>query len=121
VILIDTSVWVDHFRVPDEAVARLIRTKTAAVHPFVLGELIMGNLLDWQRTVEGLRSLPEAEAVGEDDFITFVADQKLQGSGVGFVDAHLLASCRLGRDLRLWCKDKRLGNWAESLGVAWSP
>lgn len=88
-------------------------------HPFVTGELALGNLRPWEATVAMLRALPRAKIASESELLALVAGQRLAGTGIGFVDTHLLAACRLTPGLRLWSRDKRLAAHAETLEVGW--
>jgi predicted nucleic acid-binding protein len=117
-ILIDTSVWADHFRRSDDMVTALLGAGRVLLHPFVVGELAMGNLSDWSVTVASLRALPTLEIANDDLFFAFVAENRLMGKGVGFVDAHLLASVSSRPGTKLWCRDKRLNECADRLGLA---
>lgn len=120
-ILVDTSIWVDHFRkrIPD--LDRLIDAGRVLGHPYVTGELAVGDLTDWTRTVAALRLLPTARIASEDEFLTLLAGEGLIASGLGYVDVHLLASCKVAPETLLWSSDKRLARQAERLGVAWKP
>lgn len=120
-ILIDTSVWADHFRLADPHVSQLLADGRIAMHPFVIGELALGNLSDRAATVAALRALPSPTVATESQFLALVVDSGLAGTGIGFVDAHLLAAVRLTPDLRLWTRDKRLDAKADVLGVRWVP
>ncbi|HYJ30467.1 MAG TPA: type II toxin-antitoxin system VapC family toxin [Allosphingosinicella sp.] len=120
-ILIDTSVWVDHFREPIEEVERLAAAVLLVQHPFVTGELAVGTLKNSAATLTYLsEDLPKARMASETEFLAFVANERISGIGIGFVDAHLLASCRLMPGTLLWSRDKRLERWAEDAGVGWS-
>lgn len=117
-ILIDTSVWVDHFRRTDARVALLASNVEILQHPFVTGELAMGNLRDWRDTVSKLALLPQAEVAPQDTLFDFIEARQLAGSGIGFVDAHLLLTCEsLG--LKLWTRDRRLAREADKLALAY--
>ena len=119
-ILIDTSIWADHFSRPDSALIAINNEKRSVMHPFVIGELAAGNLHPWARVVAALRSLPVVPSVEEDDFYTFLERQKLMGTGLSLVDIHLLASAtRFG--MRIWSRDKRLTKAALSLGCCYMP
>lgn len=120
-ILIDTSVWADHFRKEDPHVSQLLGGGRVAMHPFVLGELALGNLRDRATTVIALRALPATVIATEEQFLTLVVDHDVSGSGIGFVDAHLLAAALLNSDLQLWTRDKRLDAKADHLGARWTP
>jgi predicted nucleic acid-binding protein len=118
-ILVDTSVWIDHFKAPVAALEQLSRDEQILGHPFITGELAVGHLRDWTSTIEALRQLLQARVASEAEFLTLLASQGLAATGLGFVDAHLLASCRITPGTRLWTRDKRLRASAVTLGVAW--
>ena len=116
--LIDTGVWVDHLKSPDDAVIAALTSDDVLIHPFVLGELALGNLDQRSFTLLGLLKLPEAVVARTEEVLFLIGVAKLHGSGVGYVDAHLLASALLTSDCRLWTRDRRLHAMAERLGVA---
>lgn len=118
-ILVDTSVWVDHFRQADARVALLAANLELVQHPYVTGELAMGNLHEWRQTVDRLRSLPQVDVAPQENLLDFIECNELAGSGIGFVDAHLLLSCDLSR-LKLWTRDSRLAREADRLALAYS-
>lgn len=120
-ILVDTSIWTDHINRPIPQLSSLIGAGAAVLHPFVLTEVALGNLADWHRRVDGLRRLPEAQPVSTGDILSTVRELSLQGSGLGLVDAHLLAWAVSAPDRNLWSRDRRLRERAEAAGVAWSP
>ena len=120
-ILADTSVWADHFRNPIGELEGLLASIMLVQHPYVTGELALGNFKDRQSALGFLRALPAAQVASQRDFLTFVDAARLHGTGIGFVDAHLLAACRLMPGTLLWSHDRRLERWAEALGLAWSP
>lgn len=117
-ILVDTSVWVEHLRhgLPD-LVSRLDGGEVLG-HPFVLGELSMGNLRQRGIVLGALEDLPPAVLAADSEVRAFVERQGLHGRGIGYVDAHLLAAARLTRDARLWTLDRRLAEIAEALGLS---
>lgn len=120
-ILVDTSVWVDHIRRPLPTLAALIGERHCVLHPHVLGEIALGNLRDWPRRIAQLRALPSVEPVSIDELLAQIDRLGLQGSGLGFTDAHLLATVVKEPDIRLWSLDKRLAARAAALDVGWSP
>ena len=120
-ILVDTSVWIDHVRNPIDELEGLLAAALVVQHPFVTGELALGNLKDRESTLTLLLDLPAAKAASDSDFLTFVAHARLAGAGIGFVDAHLLAACRLMPGTLLWSRNKRLAGWADALEIAWCP
>jgi hypothetical protein len=120
VILVDTSVWIDHFRQPIEELSRLAAGVLILQHPYVTGELALGNFRNWGRVLTYLSDdLPQARVASEREFLAMVADSGLAGSGIGFVDTHLLASCRLAPGTLLWSRDRRLERFAREAGLAW--
>lgn len=120
-ILIDSSVWVDHLNRPNDAVVELVVSRRSALHPFVLGEVALGNLPRWKATIKRLCELPCVKPVPTIAFMDCMAEFRLPGSGLGFVDAHLLAWTLAAPERKLWTRDRRLRERAEALGVAWSP
>jgi predicted nucleic acid-binding protein len=117
-VIIDTSVWADHFRRDDAHIRNLLTAGTLRQHPLVTVELGMGNLRDWRRTITLLSRLPQAIQLPHDALLDFVEDMALSGTGVGAIDAHLLASATaIGG--RLWTRDRRLQTQAERLGIAY--
>ncbi len=117
-ILVDTSVWVDHLRVHDTQLATLLERSAVVMHPFVLGEIACGSLADRALILELLQGLPMAVTAEADEVLGFIERHRLFGKGVGYVDAHLLASVALSQGAQLWTRDKRLLAVAESLGCA---
>lgn len=119
-ILVDTSVWIDHFKAPVTGLEELSRSAQILGHPFITGELAVGQLRDWVDTLDALRLLLQAKVASEAEFLTLISSEGLAATGLGFVDVHLLASCRIMPGTRLWSRDKRLAKYAEQLGVAWA-
>ena len=117
-VLLDTSVWVDHLRQSDRLVVQLLESGQATVHSFVVGELACGNLSSRKQVIDLLLALPRIETATDDEVLYFIGKRKLMGRGVGYVDAHLLAATAIGGAL-LWTRDKRLRDVAGELGVAW--
>lgn len=116
-ILVDTSVWVDHLRVADRQLAGLLLDEAVLCHPFVVGELACGTLGRRGEVLGLLRNLPQAPVVDQDEVLAFVEAHALMGSGLGWVDVHLLASVALAGE-RFWTRDRRLAQAARRLGVA---
>jgi hypothetical protein len=117
-ILIDTSVWVRHLRQGDPALIACLDAGEALGHPLVIGEIAMGNLRERAQVLGSLRALPAAVVASDDEVMAFVERERLYGRGVGYVDAHLLASARLTPDTSLWTLDRRLADVATRMGVA---
>jgi predicted nucleic acid-binding protein len=116
-ILVDTSIWIDHLRRGDERLARLLDRGEVAMHPFVVGELLLGNV-KISRMIDDLNALPKATVAADDEVLKFVAERKLPGSGIGYIDAHLLAATALTPETAIWTRDKRLLAVARSLFLA---
>lgn len=118
-ILVDTSVWVDHLRDRDARLAQVLEAGNVLVHPFVIGELALGNLRHREAILRNLADLPAAERASDDEVLAFIDTMALAGSGIGYIDAHLLASARLMPGARLWTRDRRLDAVAERLGLSY--
>lgn len=117
-ILVDTSVWIDHFRVGEPALATLLHDGRVLMHPFVLGELALGNLRQRVTILDALHDLPRALAAMDHEVLRFISRHQLHGQGIGYLDAHLLASASLMPGTRLWTRDKRLHQAATKLALA---
>jgi hypothetical protein len=117
-ILVDTSVWVDHLRRGDAGLIELLERSAVLMHPFVVGEIACGSLHDRATLLELLQDLPAAAVASPDEVLSFIDRHALHGKGIGYVDAHLLASVALTPGSRLWTRDTRLRSLADSLGCA---
>ena len=117
-ILVDSSVWVDHFKAEIAALGTLLAEQQVLGHPFVVGELALGNLHNRLKTLFVLRRLPPARVARDRDVSDFVENHRLYGRGIGYVDTHLLASTLLTPEALLWSHDKRLMGVARDLGIA---
>ncbi|HEY4216237.1 MAG TPA: type II toxin-antitoxin system VapC family toxin [Gemmatimonadaceae bacterium] len=111
-ILVDTSVWIDHLRTRDDELARALDDGEVLVHSFVIGELACGNLRNRADVLGLLRELPPVREATHDEVMVFVERRKLMSRGIGYVDAHLLAAAMLTPWTRLWTHDKRLARLA---------
>lgn len=117
-ILVDTSVWVDHLRRSDAQLVDLLERAQVVMHPFVVGEIACGSLANRSTVLELLQDLPAASVAESDEVLAFIEHQALHGKGIGYVDAHLLASAALTGRAQLWTRDKRLLVAAKALGFA---
>lgn len=117
-ILPDTSIWIDHLNRGDPRLAALLDDKLVVMHPFVVGEIALGTMPDWDRIMFRLERLPPARKATDLSVIELIRARSLGGSGIGYVDAHLLGSCLIADDTWLWTRDKRLARTAELLGLA---
>jgi len=117
-ILVDTAVWVDHLRTGDRTLEHLLDEGQVLVHGFIIGELALGVLRQRVATLEALHELPQAETATDREVLQFIERDRLFGLGIGYIDAHLLASTRLTPDAQLWTRDRRLLDAAKNLGLA---
>jgi predicted nucleic acid-binding protein len=116
VILVDTSIWVDHLRRGDARLVGLLERARVVMHPFVVGELACGSLRDRASVLELLQDLPTATVATADEVLLFIERHALHGQGIGYVDVHLLASVALTVGSKLWTRDKKLLAMAQALG-----
>lgn len=117
-ILVDTSVWVDHLRRGDPGLVDLLERSAVVMHPFVVGEIACGSLRDRKALLELLQDLSPAVVATDDEVMQFIERQALHGKGIGYVDVHLLASVALTGGARLWTRDQKLRQAAAALGCA---
>jgi predicted nucleic acid-binding protein len=117
VILVDTSVWIDHLRNSDSTLVNLLNTGRVLAHPFVMGELALGNLRQREVILDVFNNMPRAKIATDEEVLAFINQSKLYGLGVGYIDAHLLTSVRLTPGTLLWTRDKRLCAAASQLGL----
>lgn len=117
-ILADTSIWIDHFRQSDPTLGRLLGERAVLLHPFVLGELALGYIPGLSDIMATLHLLPQAVVADADAVIGSIEKDRLSGSGIGYVDAHLVVSTRLTPEAKLWTRDKRLRAVAERLAIS---
>lgn len=118
-ILVDTSVWVDHLRRGDAALADALQQGQVAMHPFVVGELACGSLRDRAELLGLLQALPALTVATYEEVLHFIEAHALMGRGLGYVDVHLLAAARLA-DTLLWTRDKRLASMAADMQIAYA-
>ncbi len=119
-ILVDTSVWVDHLRDGTPALAAVLEQGRVLTHPFVLGELACGNLKNRGEVLQLLGELPAAPMATDPEALDFIERRALMGRGIGYVDVHLLASVALAGTAQLWTRDKRLAAVAADLELAYA-
>jgi predicted nucleic acid-binding protein len=115
-VLVDTSVWVDHLRRRNATLVWHLDRGEVRCHPFVVGELACGRLKNRHEVLGLLASLPQVRRAEPEEVLAFVESNGLGGSGIGWIDAHLLASARLSH-VPLWTLDRRLASVAHSLGL----
>ncbi len=119
-ILVDTSLWVNHLRTGVSELGDLLREDRITTHPFVIGELLCGNLRPDGTAIQMLEELHAVPVATDDEVVGLIRFRRLAGRGIGYLDAHLLASALLSDSL-LWTVDSRLRNVAAELGVAFEP
>jgi len=117
-ILVDTSVWIDHLRRHEPALEALLEAGSVFIHPFVIGELACGNLKHRAAILALLKELPAARAATDEETLLYIENHSLMGRGIGYIDTHLLAAATLAGSW-LWTRDNRLHAVAESMGAAW--
>lgn len=116
-ILVDTSIWADHLAKKNGTLFEMLQDASVLMHPFVIGEIALGNLPQREVVLQILEGVPSAAIASTSEVLRFIERHDLAGSGVGYVDAHLVASA-LMENATLWTRDKRLRAVAERLGVA---
>jgi predicted nucleic acid-binding protein len=115
-VLADTSIWADHFRSNDFHLAELLGNNNVLMHPFVLAEIALGSLRGRAESIHDLQSLPFSRVVEDTAVLHSIESLRLYGTGIGFVDVHILLSAKQeGHDL--WTRDKRLSAQAARLGI----
>jgi predicted nucleic acid-binding protein len=117
VILVDTSVWVEHLRHGLPRLATLLQEGEVLIHPWVIGELACGNLHNRSQVLELLQGLPAATVASDAEVLLLIERERLMGQGMGYLDVNLLASARLSH-CRLWTQDHRLAAVAQVQGLA---
>lgn len=117
-ILIDTSVWVDHLRQPNDNLLDILEDGRAVTHDFVIGELAVGSLKDRALFLHRLSFLPKTALASDEEVSTLIEARSLFARGISYVDAHLLASLLLEDTTLLWTFDRRLNAVAKEVGVS---
>ena len=117
-VLVDTSVWINHFRRASHNLIALLENGDVGCHPFIIGELACGNLNRRQEILSLLQALPATPILELDEYLHFVERHDLTGKGIGFVDVHLLASAQLA-GAQLWSADKNLISVAKDLKLVY--
>lgn len=117
-ILVDTSVWIDHLRSGESALVEALEGGRVLMHPFVLGELACGNLENREEILKLFRDLPAAPTATDSEVLGMIERRALMGRGIGYIDVHLLASTALAGDTLIWTRDRRLADAATELDLA---
>lgn len=116
-ILVDTSVWIQHFRTAQAYLSDLLEQSRVLIHPFVVGEMACGTLRRRREVLSLLARLDPAPKASDGEALELIEARRLMGRGLGWVDVHLIASCLIS-SARLWTLDRRLKREAERLGIA---
>ncbi|MGZ8257115.1 MAG: type II toxin-antitoxin system VapC family toxin [Gallionella sp.] len=117
-ILVDTSVWIDHLRHSDAKLAHLLAEGLVLTHELVIGELALGHLRNRAAVLDALTNLAQLNSASAAETLRFIEAQQLFGKGIGYVDASLLAALRLNPGVLLWTRDKRLLTESNRLGLS---
>ena len=120
-VLVDSSIWIDHINGGVPRLVDLLKRRRILLHPMIVGEIALGSFTKRSRVLEDLCALPQAPVVGHAEVMAMIEWLKLSSTGIGYVDAHLLASVRQVEHATIWTDDKRLRKQAERLGIAYAP
>lgn len=118
-ILVDTSVWIDHLRVKDERLTLLLTQTQVCMHPMISGELACGSLSNRKTLLQLWQNLPSLAPATHPEAMYCLEQRQLMGRGIGYVDLHLLTAVLLSPGTQLWTRDKRLHTIATEQGCAW--
>jgi predicted nucleic acid-binding protein len=117
VILVDTSVWIDHLRSPDAKLQELLQNDEVVTHPFVRLELALGSIATREKVLVDLALLPQAPIAATDELFSLVELRTLYGRGIGITDLHLVCSAIFDKSISIWTRDRQLGDIADELGL----
>ena len=117
-IVVDSAVWIDHYHHGSEQLTELMAFKAALMHPFVLGEIALGTLRDRAAFLDSATDLPLPPIAEPQEVLNLIASAALHGTGIGYVDAHLVAATMLIENGALWTTDRRLNAVARRIGIA---
>lgn len=116
-ILVDSSVWIDHLRRAIAPLVEALEAEGVMTHPFIIGELACGDIRNRHEVLHHLITLPSSVIATDDEVLHFIENHHLMGKGIGYIDAHLLASATLTPTATLWTRDKRLSAIAAQLRI----
>lgn len=117
-ILVDTSIWIDHLHHGDSAMAKLVESGEVLLHPFVRQEICLGSLRNRRDISAMLARMPEPLTASTDDVLALIESQKLFSTGLGVADAHLVASALITDEALIWTRDRRLNDVARRLSIS---
>ena len=115
-ILVDTSIWINHFNKSNAGLISLLNSAKVCIHPFIIGELSCGNISNRSEILSLLKSLPHIEPALDEEVFALIENKKLYGIGLGFIDVHLLASALI-HNVKIWTTDKALNKAAINQGI----
>jgi hypothetical protein len=115
-VLVDTSIWISHFRENNSHLKKLLIDESVTCHPFIVGELACGNIKNRKEIILLLQALPQTLVAEGDEILAFIEHNKIMGIGIGLIDVHLLASALL-TNLPLWTSDKKLRTTASKFNI----
>ena len=116
-ILVDTSVWIDHLRKPEVKLQELLQNDEVVTHPLVRLELALGSIAHREKVLTDLSLLPQVPVAETDELFTLLERRKLYSRGIGVIDLHLIASSLFEQSLSIWTRDRRLAEIAEEFGL----
>jgi predicted nucleic acid-binding protein len=120
-ILVDTPIWIDHLRSNNKLLGSFLDSESVLIHPFVIGELALGNLRQRKTILTALSDLPRVSMAADTEVLHFIDRYELFGRGIGYIDAHLLAAARFIPGTYLWTNDNKLHQVADELDLAMKP
>ena len=118
-VLVDTSVWIDHLRNDNQTLSWLLQRNLVVIHPLIIGELACGNLQNRSELLRLWQSLESMPTLTDEETLFFIDKNQLMGKGVGYIDIQLLASIKLSKGVKLWTLDKRLAAIAGQMDLGW--
>ena len=117
--LVDTSVWIDHFNKSEPLLVSFLNDNIVCTHPFIIGEIALGNLRQREIVIGYFQGLPQARIGSDFEVMHFISKKMLHGKGIGYVDAHLVTSALLMNNIYIWTRDKKLLKAAKQLNMAY--
>ena len=117
-ILVDSTVWIDHLHSADDIMLQLLKERRVLMHPFVIGEIALGHVRRRDAVLEELSDLRRVTIAENEEVLQFIRDEGLFGIGIGYIDAHLLTSAKLTKGVSLWTLDRHLRAAAAKLGLS---
>lgn len=120
-VIADSSIWMDHINQGDSELVNLMKQRRVRLHPMIIAEIALGSIKQRAVMLEELNAFPQVDQSSHSEVMAMIEWMRLLGTGVGYVDAHLLAATRQLRIGALWTRDKKLRAQAERLGLAYTP